>query len=50
METGIQQVGIAAAIAINSFEDDQLDRTIVVMVMCMFDGKMRRAGEDDETN
>jgi len=33
METGIQQVGIAGAIAIQSFEDDQLDRTIVVMVM-----------------
>ena len=33
METGIQQVGIAAAIAINSFEDDQLDRTITVMVI-----------------
>ena len=33
METGIQQVGIAGAIAINSFEGDQLDRTIVVMVM-----------------
>ena len=30
---GVVLVGIAGAIAIQSFEDDQLDRTIVVMVM-----------------
>lgn len=33
METGIQQVGIAGAIAIQSFEDEVLDRTITVMVI-----------------
>lgn len=33
LETGIQQVGIAGAIAINTFKDDALDRAIAVVVV-----------------
>jgi len=33
IETGIQQVGIAAAIAVNSFKDDQLDKMVEMMAI-----------------